>query len=151
MYVSTISVIENKHVIPVFTTNHTSHYKQKKSLYATFIPVNSIIFTCCIGNRRQAGLKHRTAGSVRPLENEKTASAACPPAAVQTVPDGCFPPLFHQHSRNDELLYFLRSFIDLSDFCIAHKALDRIILCIAVSAEYLHGLRRHFHSRIPCI
>ncbi|QAT67394.1 hypothetical protein EQZ20_22605 [Bacillus glycinifermentans] len=85
MYVSTIFVIENKHVIHVFTTNHTSHYKQKKTLYATFIPVNSIIFTT---RHRQKTERRREAGEAHEKKavlggNAKEAGGrveACPPA-----------------------------------------------------------------------
>src|SRR5688500_19035253 len=53
-----------------------------------------------------------------------------------------------QSARDHDSLDLRRALINLGDFRIAHKALHRIILDVAISAEDLHRLRRHPHRRL---
>src|SRR5204862_3443892 len=41
-------------------------------------------------------------------------------------------------------------FVDLEQLGVAHQLLDRVLLDVAVAAEDLDGVGRHFHRRVGC-
>src|SRR6476619_975508 len=57
-----------------------------------------------------------------------------------------------QHLAGDhESLDLLRSLVDLRDLRVAHEALDRVLLDVAVAAEDLHRVDRHRHGDVPAL
>src|SRR5438045_3458671 len=54
-----------------------------------------------------------------------------------------------QHLACDhQALDLLCAFVDLRDLRVAHEALDRVLLDVAVAAEDLHGIGRHRHRDV---
>src|SRR3954452_13571915 len=49
---------------------------------------------------------------------------------------------------DDHALDFVRALVDLGDLRVAHHALDRVVVHVAVAAQYLHGLDGHGHRRV---
>src|SRR5690606_24272069 len=56
--------------------------------------------------------------------------------------------LFRQCAADDETLNFVRSFVNLGDFCITHVTFNQIIFRVTVSSENLHRFDRYAHRRI---
>src|SRR3954453_13672228 len=53
------------------------------------------------------------------------------------------------HRAGDhEALDLVRALVDLGDLGVAHHALDRILVHVAVAAEHLHRLDRHGHRGV---
>src|SRR5580765_450173 len=49
---------------------------------------------------------------------------------------------------DDEPLDLRRPLVDLEELRVAHQLLDRVLLHVAVAAEDLHRVRRHFHGHV---
>src|SRR6476646_1670128 len=57
-----------------------------------------------------------------------------------------------QHLAGDhEPLDLLRALVDLRDLGVAHEALDRVLLDVAVAAEDLHRVGRHGHGDVAAL
>src|SRR5206468_3682944 len=61
------------------------------------------------------------------------------------------PRLLHHLARDHEPLDLLRSLVDLGDLRVAHEALGRVLLDVAVATEDLHGVGRHRHRDVAAL
>src|SRR3954464_8138528 len=61
-------------------------------------------------------------------------------------------PVLLEHLACDhEALDLVRAFVDLRDLRVAHHALDRVFLDVAVPAQHLHRVRGHVHRDVGAI
>src|ERR1022692_3094329 len=61
------------------------------------------------------------------------------------------PALTHHLARDHEPLDLLRALVDLRDLRVAHEALDRVLLDVAVAAEDLHRVGGDSHRHVAAL
>src|SRR5258707_14743170 len=59
--------------------------------------------------------------------------------------------LAHHLAGDHEALDLLRALVDLRDLRVAHEALDRVLLDVAVAAEDLHRIGRDGHRDVAAL